>query len=504
MRSHVTVLLAATLALAGCKRTAPSIESSIDRRPHAPAVSTPQPHPERQSAQVAAIDDGVSFQEGFAAVVARVAPAVVNVASTRIVRAPGMEHGPFFSDPLLRELFGFGHGPAPSRELRQQSLGSGVIISKDGYVLTNHHVVEGASTVRVSLADKRELSAKLVGADPKTDIALIKIQADDLPFIELGDSSKVRVGQFALAFGDPLGVGPTVTSGIISATGRGNIGIVDYEDFLQTDAAINPGNSGGPLIDVGGELIGINTAIATSGGGRGNQGIGFAVPSNLAREVVRQIREHGRVIRGWLGVAVQDVTPAIATALSLRSANGALVGDVQEGSPAASAGLQRGDVIVEVDGKGVADSRALRMMMAEAAPGSKVRLSIVRGEGHVQIDATLGEVPSDERQAGGPKRGAIGGAGLDLAPLTPDLARRLDMPEGAPGAVVTRVAPGTRAAEAGIRPGDVIQEIDRAPVKSPNDVKRALEDKRRAHVLLVWREGSTRFVALPAEERGGF
>ena len=496
MRRPVTAILVATLALAGCKQ--PPAPHRIEPAP----VGTIEPVAQRPSEARGSTPDGVSFHGGFASIVDRVAPTVVNVSSVRIIRAPGPEHGPFFSDPLLRELFGFGRGPRGPRELRQQSLGSGVIISKDGYVLTNAHVVHGATEVRVALADKREMKAKIVGVDPKTDIALIRIDATNLPFAELGDSSKVRVGQFALAFGDPLGVGPTVTSGIISATGRGNIGIVDYEDFIQTDAAINPGNSGGPLVNVDGELIGINTAIATSGGGRGNQGIGFAVPSNLAREVVRQLREQGRVIRGWLGVAVQDVTPPMATALGLEKSGGALVSDVQEGSPAAKAGLARGDVIVALDGKPIEDSRALRMATAETAPGAKVKLDVMRKDKRVEITATLGEVPSEEKQAGGPQRGG-GALGMDVVPLTPDLARRLDMPEGATGAIVRRVAPGSRAAEAGIRPGDVIQEVDREPVQSPNDVTRALADTKRPHVLLVWRDGTTQFVPIPAEEKGG-
>jgi serine protease Do len=495
MRRPVTALLIATLALASCKR--PRSHEPIEPAP----VGAIAPIAQQTGAAEGTTPGGTFLRDGFASIVERVAPTVVNVSSVRILRAPGMERGPFFSDPLLRELFGFGQGGP--RELRQQSLGSGVIISKDGFVLTNAHVVQGATEVHVALADKREMKAKIVGADPKTDIALIRIDEKDLPVAAFGDSSKVRVGQFALAFGDPLGVGPTVTSGIISATGRGNIGIVDYEDFIQTDAAINPGNSGGPLVNVEGELIGINTAIATSGGSRGNQGIGFAVPSNLAREVVRQLREHGRVIRGWLGVAVQDVTPAMATALALPKAGGAIVSDVQEGSPAAKAGLLRGDVIVELDGKPVADSRSLRMATAETAPGAKVKLGVLRKKEKVEISATLGEMPTDEKGPGKGPHEAAGSIGMAVVPLTPDLARRLDMPEGATGAIVRNVAPGSRAAEAGIRPGDVIQEIDRQNVQSPNDVKRALADTKRPHVLLVWRDGTTRFVPIPAEEKSG-
>ncbi len=431
--------------------------------------------------------------------VARVAAAVVNISSTRVVQPPAPEQLPFFEDPLLRRFFG--PGPRAPHELRQQALGSGVIVSPDGYVLTNSHMVQGANEVRVSLADRRELKAKIVGQDPKTDIALLRIPGSGFTFAQFGDSARVRVGDFALAIGDPLGLGQTVTMGIISARGRGNIGIADYEDFIQTDAAINPGNSGGALVDLQGRLIGINTAIATSGGGRGNQGIGFAVPSNLAREVMRQIEEHGHVIRGWLGVAVQDVTPAMATPLGLTTPGGALVGDVTEGSPAAKAGLMRGDVVIAIDGKPVADSRGLRMLIAEASPGAQVRLSVVRDGARRDAAATLGEVPADAQKPGGPAgAGGPGAVGMQVAPLTPDLARRLNVPESTGGVVVIGVQPGSRAAEAGLRPGDLIQEIDKARVRSPDDVRKALEkDGKQTHLLLVLHDGSTHYVAIPPE-----
>jgi len=497
MRRTLTLALVALLTVAGCKRSLR--RDDLTPRP-ASAVREAPAHAEAPpAAEVVAPPAG-----GFAPVVERVAPAVVNVASTKLVRPPSPERSPFFNDPLLRDFFGGLRGPRPPRELRQMALGSGVIISRDGYVLTNDHVVQGASEVRVTLPDKRELKAKIVGADPKTDIALLRISGDDYPVVPWGDSTKVRVGHWALAFGDPLGLGPTVTAGIISATGRGNVGIVDYEDFIQTDAAINPGNSGGPLVNTEGELIGINTAIATTGGGRGNQGIGFAVPSNLAREVIRQIEEHGHVVRGWLGVAVQEVTPAMGQALDLKTPAGALVSDVQDGSPAAKAGLQRGDVIVELDGKPVSDSRSLRIHVAESAPGTVVKLGVTRDGKRADVTATLGEMPAEAKQPGGPRAGAPGALGMQVSPLTPDLARRLDLPPGAAGVIVTGLAPGSRAAEAGLRPGDVIQEVDRARVQSPNDLARALEkDKKRAHLLLVWREGETRYVALPPEEAGG-
>ncbi len=483
----ITLGLVALLTLAGCKR--PTHAGKATALDDAPPIPAPEP-------PAAAEGGGLTIDGGFAPVLERVARSVVNISSTRVVRPPSPEQVPFFNDPLFRELFG--RGQLPPRELRQQSLGSGVIVSSDGYVLTNSHVVQGASEVRVSLPDRRELSAKIIGQDPQTDIALLRIPGDGFPAAELGDSSRVRVGDFALAIGDPLGLGQTVTMGIISAKGRGNVGIVDYEDFIQTDAAINPGNSGGALVNVEGQVIGINTAIATSGGARGNQGIGFSVPSNLAREVMTQIEQHGRVIRGWLGVAVQDVTPTMAAALGLPTQGGALLGDVTEGSPAAKAGLARGDVVVEIDGRPTTDSRGLRMQVGEASPGAKVRLRVVRDGARRDVTATLGEMPADERKPGAAPPSATGAMGMAIAPLTPDLARRLDVPVGSTGVVVSGVQPGSRAAEAGLRPGDVIQEIDKAPVRSPDDVKKAL-DAKGTHLLLVYREGSTHFVAVPPE-----
>jgi len=481
--------LLALFALAGCKRLA-----HLDRAAGLD-VAPPAPVPEPPASVGVS---GLTLEGGFAPVVERVARTVVNISSTRVIRPATPEQAPFFNDPLLRDLFGRGQLP---REMREMSLGSGVLVSGDGYVLTNSHVVQGASEVRVSLPDRRELEAKIIGQDPKTDIAVLRIPGDGFPFAELGDSSRVRVGDFALAIGDPLGLGQTVTMGVISAKGRGNVGIVDYEDFIQTDAAINPGNSGGALVNVEGQVIGINTAIATSGGARGNQGIGFSVPSNLAREVMLQIEEHGRVIRGWLGVVAQDVTPAMATALGLSTQGGALVADVTEGSPAAKAGLARGDVVVEIDGKPTADSRGLRMQIGELSPGTAVRLKVLRNGARREVNTTLGEMPTEERKPGAASS-AAGAMGLQVGPLTPDLARRLDVPENTSGVVVMGVQPGSRAAEAGLRPGDVIEEIDRSPARSPEDVKKALEkDARGTHLVLVYREGTTHFVAIPPEHK---
>jgi serine protease Do len=293
--------------------------------------------------------DEASFTAGLTPVVDRALPSVVSILSERVVRfADSSPSLPFLFDPSFGDFF---RGQGQPREQREQSLGSGVIISPDGYILTNHHVVEGASQIRILLADKRELKAKIVGTDPRTDIAVLKVEEKNLP---MGDSAKVKPGQFVLAIGNPFGLGQTVTMGIVSAKGRGDLGIEDYEDFIQTDAAINPGNSGGALVDVQGTLIGINTAILSRSGG--NQGIGFAVPINMARQVMERIMEDGRVVRGWLGITIQPVTPGMARILGMQKPEGALVGDVTPGSPAERVGLRRGDVVLSIDDEHIAEA----------------------------------------------------------------------------------------------------------------------------------------------------
>ena len=299
----------------------------------------------------------------FAPVVKKVAPGVVKVVVTSKASRVNMPEGFGFNDPFWRHFFGdqFGNG-TPNRQFkapRQQGLGSGVIVTKDGYILTNNHVVDGAQDVKVTLQDGREFTAKIIGRDPKSDVAVIKIDAKDLPVVPMADSDKVQVGDVVLAVGNPFGVGQTVTTGIVSATGRGNLGIEDYEDFIQTDAAINPGNSGGALVDVEGRLIGINTAIYSRSGG--NQGIGFAIPSDLARDVMGSLISDGKVTRGYLGVMIQDVTPALAKEFKLKDNTGALVGDVVPKGPADKAGLKDGDVVLECNGKAISDSRRLRL-----------------------------------------------------------------------------------------------------------------------------------------------
>jgi serine protease Do len=331
----------------------------------------------------------------FAPVVKKVSPSVVNIYTAKTVREnPRLSR--LFEDPMFRQYFGdaYGYGRVP-RERREQSLGSGVIASQEGYILTNNHVVQGADEIKVALPDGRTvLDAKIVGTDPPTDVAVIKVEGQKLPAVNLGNSDQLEVGDVVLAIGDPFGVGQTVTMGIVSAKDRSGVGIVDYEDFIQTDASINPGNSGGALVDIDGRLVGINTAILSRTGG--NQGIGFAVPVNLARYVMERIILEGKVRRGYLGVKVQALTSELAKQLNLSGQTGALVGEVTPNSPAEKAGLKPGDVVIEFDGKAVSDSRHLRLMVAEKAPGSKVSVKVVRDGKQQTFTVELGELPSED------------------------------------------------------------------------------------------------------------
>jgi Do/DeqQ family serine protease len=330
----------------------------------------------------------VPLNGSFAPVVKKAVPSIVNISSSRVVRS--RELYPFLSDPILRQFFG-----AVPREQREHSLGSGVVVSPDGYILTNNHVVEGASDIEVSFGDQDQTQVRVVGTDPPTDLAVVKLDRQGLTPLPLADSSKVEVGDIALAIGDPFGIGRTVTMGIISATGRGNLGIEGEEDFLQTDAAINPGNSGGALINTRGELIGINTAILSPTGG--NLGIGFAVPSNMARSVMEQIAKSGKVVRGYLGVVVQSITPDLAKEFEVANRNGALISEVESGSPAEKSGVRRGDIVMEVNGKPLKDPRELQLSVSKVSPGTTINLTILRDGKQQQVPVTLEEEPAQEK-----------------------------------------------------------------------------------------------------------
>jgi serine protease Do len=438
--------------------------------------------------------------QGFTSVAKQSMPAVVNISSTKTVRERNRDLSPFFNDPFFQRFFGDQFRQQVPREQREQSLGSGVVVRSDGYILTNHHVVDGADEVKIAFSDGRETTAQIVGTDPKIDIAVLKVDEPDLPALPLGDSSQVQVGEIVLAIGNPFGIGQTMTMGIVSATGRGGLGIEDYEDFIQTDAAINPGNSGGALINVRGELIGVNTAILTRGA-PGNVGVGFAVPIEMARRAMDQILEHGKVIRGFLGVSIQPVTPAIAEAFGLEDAGGALVGDVTDDTPASRAGIRKGDVVLELDGRPVDDPRDLQLRIAEESPGTTVNLTVYRDKRERQIRVTLAELPGDEGFTAEASREAADSDDIAVEDLTPEIARRLDLSPETKGVVVDGVQPGSDWAQAGIRRGDVIQEVNRQSVETAGGFSRALrESDKRSVLVLVNRAGRTSFIVVERSE----
>ena len=435
---------------------------------------------------------------GFAAVVKAVLPAVVNISSSRVVKPQGNQLNPFFNNPFFQQFFG-GQMPQP-RPQREEALGSGVIVSPDGYIMTNNHVVDKATEIKVFLSNKQEYPAKVVGTDSKTDIAVLKIQANNLPTVTFGDSSKLQVGDYALAIGDPFGIGETVTMGIVSATARSGLDIENYEDFIQTDAAINPGNSGGALINARGELIGINTAIL-SGGSGGNQGVGFAIPINLARYVMGQILKYGKVTRGWLGVGIQDVSAPVAKTYGVPANQGAIISDVEPNGPGAKAGLQRGDVITQLNGQPVQGANDLKLKIGELRPGTTAHLKILRDGKPQDVSLTLGQQPqSGQQQAGaaGPQQQGLM-QGVEVQNLTPDILQQLGLSSDTKGVVVANVASGSAAEMAGLRRGDVIEQVNRHPVDSVSQYEREIRMAGgQAIVLLVNRGGSTAFVVVQA------
>jgi serine protease Do len=436
----------------------------------------------------------------YADVVDRVAPAVVTIHASRRVRAP--QQFPFADDPFFRQFFGGGvpRGRGPQTEV-QHALGSGVIVHGDGHILTNHHVIDGAEDIKVDLTSRSTYSAKLVGSDAASDLAVLKISASGLPQLQLGDSDKVRVGDVCLAVGNPLGVGESVTAGIISAKGRSTdtVGGGSFQDFLQTDAPINQGNSGGALVNTRGELIGINSQILSSNGG--NIGIGFAIPSNMARNVMNQLIGKGKVQRGMLGIKIQPVTNEIASGLRLPEVRGVLVDSVNAGGPAEKAGLQTGDVILQVNGKDVNDPNNLRNEIAGFAPGAEATLTILRDGKPQQVRVKLGELTPEGARADSQEGGGEEGSaklGITVSPLTPERAAQLRLRRGSTGVVIDEVDPQGPAAQAGIEPGDVIQEVNRQPVRTPADVRDALgRSGGHTPVLLINRGGQSIFVPVP-------
>jgi serine protease Do len=443
-----------------------------------------------------------AFKNGYASIIDPALPAVVNISSTKLVKQHNNFQGFSFEDPFFQHFFGeqFGNQPATPQTEREYSLGSGVIVNPNGYLLTNNHVVAGASDIEVFTQNKKKYKAKVIGTDPRTDIAVLKIDAAQLPALTLGDSSRLKVGDVVFAIGDPFDVGETATMGIVSATGRALDGTIEhYEDFIQTDAAINPGNSGGALLDMHGDLIGINTAIVTNGAG-GSQGVGFAIPIDMARNVMGQIVDHGKVIRGHLGVAVQPVDADMAKAFGLSQGGGALVAQVTPGSPAAKSGIERGDIILELNGEAVNTPEDLSVHIAELSPGSVVHLKVSRNGQSRNVDVTLDQLSETASASASSESAAKALQGVEVQNLTPSIARDLGISAGTPGVVVSSVDPSSAAAAADVERGDVIQEVNRKPVRNMAEFNAALSGAPGQSVLLLVKRGSTtRFVVIQSQ-----
>lgn len=443
------------------------------------------------------------LNQAYIDIAATVKPAVVTVSTARILNYRQSPFGgsPFAGDPF----FDFFFGPRnrrqpqqqPEREYRQQGLGSGVLVSADGRILTNNHVIDNADSIYVRTFDGNRYAASVIGVDPHTDIAVLQIEAEaDLPYVKIGNSDALQVGEMVMAIGSPMSenLAYTVTQGIVSAKGRSNVGLADYEDFIQTDAAINPGNSGGPLVNLNGELVGINTAIASRSGGF--QGIGFAVPSNMAQRVMNSLITEGKVVRGWLGVTIQDVDDAIANALGLAEPGGALVGDVLEDSPAAKGGLEAGDIILSIDGRPITISSQLRSQVASTPPGQSVDLTVLRGERTLDLTVTLGELPDDLAQVmpGGEIEESLQ---FSVSNLTSDLAQRYNISGRIQGVVVTTIETTSAAYDAGLREGDVVLSVNRQRVQNEQQFRERVNavDSGQTILLRVARQNSAFFIA---------
>jgi serine protease Do len=428
---------------------------------------------------------------GFSQLVKQVKPAIVNISTTTVVAGSELQDrfmGPAnpFKDFFGEDFFDKFFGNSPKRERKQKSLGSGFVIDREGYILTNNHVVEKASSIKVKLSDEKEYDAKIIGRDPKTDIALIKIDVNhDLPSATFGDSDKLEVGDWVVAIGNPFGLEHTVTAGIVSAKGR-VIGAGPYDDFIQTDASINPGNSGGPLLNLKGEVVGINTAIVSSG-----QGIGFAIPINVVQDLLSQLKSKGKVARGWLGVVIQKITPEIAKNFKLKELEGALVSDVAEDGPAEKAGIKRGDVIISYNGKNIKDSEMLPRVVATTEIGKKVKVGIIRDGKPLGIEVVIGELPEEGLKAS-KKPEVEKDFGLVVQDITPEIAKHLNLKDRR-GVIATDVTPGSPAADADIRSGDIIKEISRKPIQNTADFKEAMKNAniKEGIVMLVKRENTT-------------
>jgi serine protease Do len=499
----LSAVLVFALATAGCDSLDPQVRAEESPR-LAANDSTPRSSTPRDANLSVAHQLSAAFQD----VAEHVRPSVVSV-STRRGMQKSMQQGgarqpqanPFQDSPFgdfFDHFFGPG-GPQFGPGVPQEGLGSGFVVSKDGYILTNAHVVDGADEIIVRTNDERDLDAKLVGSDPQTDLAVLKVENGSLDALELGDSDALRVGQWVVAAGTPFGLSSSITTGIVSATGRSNLRIADYEDFIQTDAAINPGNSGGPLLDLEGKVVGINTAIFSRTGG--NMGIGFAIPINMAKTIMNSLISDGKVTRGRLGAWIQDLNDDLAESFDYDSRNGVLIGDVDPDSPAGKAGLRSGDIVLEYDGQPVTRADDLRMRVAGTKPGESVELEIWRDGRRRTVDVEIGELESEEVAGDHPAAQMDEGLGFTARTLSPDLAQQLGVDENTKGAVVTEVEPFGPAADSGIRQGDVIVQVQNVPVKTAEELRRELgkADLEKGARIVVLSGGSRRFAVLKSK-----
>ena len=440
----------------------------------------------------------------LAPLVKQLSPSVVNISTTSVSKGRNFSYeSPFGGKEgdQFNDFFDKFFGEAPEREFKGKGLGSGFIFSEDGYIITNNHVVERATDIKVILEDNEVYHAEVVGTDPKTDLALLKIEPKrKLPAVRFGDSDKLEIGDWVLAIGNPFGLGHTVTAGIISAKGR-SLGLGSYDDFIQTDAAINPGNSGGPLFNFKGEIIGVNTAIIAGG-----QGIGFAIPINMAKSVVAQLRDGGKVVRGWIGVYVQQITPEIAESINLQDAHGALVADVTPGGPAEVAGVQRGDIIIEFNGKSIDDMPELPRYVASYAPGTQTQMKVLRNGEPKVLNIKLGELPEEVAQSSRkiPGKAVEEGLGLVVQEITPQIQNTFET-NISEGVIITNVAQGSTAANAGLESGDVILEINKNKVTNLDNYKKSMDSISEGQniLFLVKRGTNTIYVALKLEGDDG-
>ncbi len=454
-----------------------------------PVQPTAQSENEMQMSSSSSPNVAVELSNVFASVAKNVTPSVVTIFTETKVKAQQQQFGQLFGDDFFKKFF---QVPAPQQDQTQESLGSGVIVTSDGTILTNNHVVKGADKIKVKLNDGTEYEAKVKGTDVQTDLAVITIDAKGLTPINFGDSDKARVGDWVLAIGSPLNFEHTVTSGIISSKGRTGVGLSQYEDYLQTDAAINPGNSGGALVNVNGELIGINSAIATQTGGF--QGIGFAIPVNLAKKIMDDIIKNGKVVRGWLGVYIQNITPDLAKGLNLKSNKGVVVSKVEPNSPADKAGLKAEDVITQFNGKDVDNSMELSTWVASTSPDTKITLQVIRNGKVMSVPVMLGELnPQTQELARG--ESSESQVGLTVANITPDLIQKYQLAQNQPGGVVViQVAGGSIAAEVGLQPGDVILKVNRQTVKDVKEFNSVISKiKSGENILFYLRRGEGNF-----------